>query len=147
MKRLVLIAALLAGSVGAAQAAATNPGKPSGGNDCVFISSVGQYRSIDRDKLVIWAPGRRNAYLVELTMPLFGLESSWKMAVIDHDHDGRLCSWDRIGVRDLGHPESATIRSITRLDDAQLEALEEQYHVSLTGKKKTETKSDEQQAH
>jgi len=141
MKRLALLAALLAVSVGAAQAAATtNAGKPSSGNDCVFIRSVGQYRAVDDDKIVIWAPGRRHAYLLELTMPLFGLEGSWHMAMIDHDGDGRLCTWDRIGVRDFGQPQTATISRMTRLDDAQLAALEEKYHVSLTSKKKDEKK-------
>lgn len=147
MKRLVLIAALLAGSVGAAHAgSAPNADEPSAGRQgaaCVFISSVGQYRALDRDKIVIWAPGQRNAYLVELTMPLFGLEGSWQMAMIDHDRDGRLCgfSMDRIGVRDIGRPESATIKRMSRLDDAGLTALEEQYQVSLTGKKKDEKKA------
>src|SRR5690606_11443328 len=133
-----------AGVLGAAHAgAATQVDKPNvdkRGNDCVFISSIGQYRALDDDKIVIWAPGRRNAYLVELTMPLFGLEGSWKMATIDRDRDGRLCGFgmDKIAVRGIGRPESATIRSMTRLDDAGLAALEEKYQVSLTRKKKDE---------
>jgi hypothetical protein len=150
MKRLALVAALLAGIVGTAQAASTSKtdkaAADKNGNACMFISSIGQYRALDRDKVVIWGPGRRHAYLVELTMPLFGLESSWQMATVDHDRDGRLCgfSMDRIGVRDVGRPESATIKSMTRLDEADLAALEEQYKVSLTRKKKDEEKKDEE---
>lgn len=144
MKRLASLAAVLAGIVGVAQAApAATTDKDDAdknGRACIFISSIGNYRSLDRDKVVIWAPGRRDAYLVELTMPLFGLDSSWQMATIDKDHDGRLCgfSGDRIGVRDIGRPESATIKSMTRLDDAALAALEQKYQVSLTRKKKDE---------
>jgi hypothetical protein len=146
MKRLALMAALLASVVGAAHASSTakadNATAGKSGHECVFISTVGQYRALDRDKIVIWAPGRRDAYLVELTMPLFGLEGSWQMAMIDHDRDGRLCGFgmDRIGVRDVGRPESSSIKSMTLLDDAALAALEEKYQVSLTRKKKDDKK-------
>lgn len=148
MNRLVLITALAAGIVGVAHAgAAVNADKPNvakNGNACVFINTVGNYQSLDKDKLVIWAPGRRDAYLVELSMPLFGMKGSWQMAMIDHDRDGRLCGFssDRIGIRDFGYPESASIKSMTRLDDAAIAALEKQYDVSLTRKKKDESKDD-----
>jgi hypothetical protein len=137
MKRLPLIAALATGVVAAAQAASP-PAANNHGNACVFINSVGQYRSLDRDKIVIWAPGRRDAYLVELSMPLFGLAGSWQMAMIDNDHDGRLCgfSMDRIGVRDMGRPESSSIKSMSRLTDEELDALEQQYDVQLRRKAK-----------
>lgn len=150
MKRVALVAALLAGILGTAHATSTSkadtPSADRNGHECLFIRSVGQYRALDRDTVVIWGPGNRDAYLVELTMPLFGLEGSWQMAMIDRDHDGRLCGFssDRIGVRDIGRPESASIKSMSRLDDADLAALEEQYKVSLTRKKKGE-KQDEKQ--
>jgi hypothetical protein len=123
-------------SIGVANATSATTAKKDG-NACVFISSVGQYRVLDRNNLVIWAPGRRDAYLVELTMPLFALQSSFQMAMIDHDRDGRLCgfSMDRIGVRDFGHPETASIRSMTKLDDAGITQLEEKYEVQLKSKK------------
>jgi hypothetical protein len=132
MKRLALIVALAMAAVAAPQAASP-PSANKHGNACVFISSVGQYRLLDRDKIVIWAPGRRDTYLVELSMPLFGLEGSWQMAMIDNDRDGRLCgfSMDRIGVRDFGRPESSSIRSMSRLTDEELGALEQQYNVQL----------------
>ena len=140
MKRLALLSVLLA-VVGSAGATASQENKEEAkkvGNECVFIRTVGNYQPIDRDKVVIWAPGRRDAYLAELSMPLFGLKSAWNMAMIDRDMDGRLCGFssDRIGVRDVGHPESATIVSMRRLDAEQLAALEEKYDVSLTRKKK-----------
>lgn len=137
MKRLALLTALFAGVLGTGHAATADQSTAKNGNACIFINTVGQYRSIDRDKIVLWAPGRRDAYLVELSMPLFGLEGSWQMAMIDHDRDGRLCgfSMDRIGVRDIGRPESASIKSMTKLDESDLQALEAQYKVSLTRKK------------
>jgi Family of unknown function (DUF6491) len=136
MKRLALIAALASGVMTCVMAG--TPSADKRGNACIFISSVGQYRSLDRDKIVIWAPGRRDAYLVELSMPLFGLENSWQMAMIDNDRDGRLCgfSMDRIGIRDLGRPESSSIKSMSRLTDEELGALEQQYNVQLQSKTK-----------
>jgi len=132
MKRLVLIYAMLACISSNALAKPTAAPKSSG-NDCIRINSVGNYRVLDRNALVIWAPGRRDAYLVELSMPLFALQSSYTLAMIDRDLDGRLCGYgfDRIGVRDFGHPESSTINRMTRLDDAHLVQIEQQYNVKL----------------
>lgn len=141
MQRFGLLAALLAGFIGTAHAATSKQDTgvtAQKGSECVFIRTVGNYQVIDRDKVVIWAPGRRDAYLARLSMPLFGLKSSWQMAMIDHDMDGQLCGFssDRIGVRDVGHPESASIVSMIRLDAAGLAELEQQYDVSLTRKKR-----------
>jgi len=129
---------LLAAMAGAQATSATASKKD--GNACVFISTVGQYRALDQNNVVIWAPGRRDAYLVELSMPLFSLESAFQLAMIDRDHDGRLCgfSMDRIGVKDFGRPETSSIRSMTRLDDAGLTQLEEKYQVQLRRKKQAE---------
>ena len=135
MKRFALTIALLA-SIGTAGAtSATTPKKD--GNDCVFIRSVGQYRVLDRSNVVIWAPGRRDAYLLELSMPLFGLKSAMQVAMIDRDHDGRLCGFnmDRIGVRDFGTPETSSIRSMSKLGDEDIVQLEEKYGVQLKSKK------------
>jgi hypothetical protein len=145
MKRLALAFTLFAASLGAAHAtSATTPKQD--GNACIFISTVGQYRSLDRNNLVVWAPGRRDAYLVELSMPLFALESSFQLAMIDNDHDGRLCgySMDRIGVRDFGRPETSSIRRMTKLDDAGIAELEQKYAVQLKPKKKGEKPVQEQ---
>ena len=135
MNRLVLFAALLASVAGAAQASSTTSAKDNG-NACIFISTIGQYRALDDRNVVIWAPGRRDAYLVELAMPLFSLRSSFELATIDHDRDGRLCGFgmDRIGVRDFDRPETSTIARMTRLDEAGMTALEQKYDVKLRSK-------------
>jgi len=139
MKRLAVLAALLAMITGVAQAK-SEPAKrdKDNGHACIFISSIGQYRVLDDRNLVIWGPGRRDAYWVELSMPLFGLNSSFEMATIDHDRDGRLCGFgmDRIGARNFNRPESSTIARMTRLDDAGFVSLEEKYKVKLRSKPK-----------
>jgi hypothetical protein len=141
MKRLILTA-VLASLVSTAGATPTKPDVTAGKktNDCVFIRSVSNYQPIDRDKIVIWGPARRDAYLAELTMPLFNLEGSWHIAMVDHDHDGRLCGFssDKISVRDGSIRESASIKAMTKLTNADLATLEEHYKVSLTKKKPAE---------
>ena len=133
---IALSISIAAASIGTANAtSATTPKKD--GNDCVFIRTVGQYRVLDRSNVVIWAPGRRDAYLLELSMPLFGLKSSMQVAMIDRDHDGRLCgfSMDRIGVRDFGQAETSSIRRMNKLGDEDIVQLEEKYGVQLKSKK------------
>lgn len=142
MKRLAVLAASLATITGTAHAS-SEPTAKDKGNACVFISTIGQYRVLDDHNLVIWGPGRRDAYWVQLTMPLFGLNSSFQIATIDHDHDGRLCGFgmDRIGVRDFNRPESSTISSMTRLDDAGFTSLEQKYKVKLRSTPKKDAES------
>jgi hypothetical protein len=139
MKKLLLGLSLLA-VVGVAQATQPDTPKNKLGNDCIFISQVNGYQALDRDKIVIFGPGANNAYLVELTMPLMGIEGSWQMATIDRDGDGRLCGFsrDRIGIRDFGRPEYSSIKSMSRLDIDELRALEERYNVSLVRKTKAQ---------
>jgi hypothetical protein len=105
-------------------------------NACVFSSSIQDFRGLDSSKLIVWSPGRRNAYLVELSMPLTDLKFAQRLAVIDRDHNGQHCGYgmDRIVV-DRGFREASTVMGVKRLDEAGIEALEKQYGVSLTRKK------------
>jgi Family of unknown function (DUF6491) len=141
-KAVIFVAALGAASLAgvSAQAAATHAG-----NACVFSHSIQGFRALDRNKLVIWAPGRRTAYLVELSMPFGDLKFANQIAVIDRDHNGQLCGYgmDRIVV-DAGLREASTVMGVTRLDDAGLEALERQYGVTLSHKKSADGQRDDQ---
>ena len=145
MKSMLLIAAL-AVSIGAgASAHATTATDKSriGKNDCVFASTINDFKVLDRNKMVIWAPTRSKAYLVELSMPLPELKFANRIAIVDRNHDGMLCGYgmDRIVVADssaAGFRTPATIMGMKRLDDAELAQLEQQYDVRLTRKKVAE---------
>jgi hypothetical protein len=131
----------LAAALGAAglSAAVCAQAAPAHDNACVFARSISDFEPLDRNKLVIWSPGRRNAYLVELTMPFTDLRFANELAVIDRDRNGQLCGYgmDRIVVG--SHPrEVSTVMSVTRLDDAAIAALEQQYGMTLTRKKSGE---------
>lgn len=148
MKNTLLLAAL-AMSIGAgasahaAAAAAAKDQSRTGNNDCVFARTINDFKVLDRSKMVIWAPSRSKAYLVELSMPLPELKFANSIAVVDRNHDGMLCGYgmDRIVVADssaAGFRTPATIMGMKRLDDAALAQLEQQYNVRLTRKKLAE---------
>jgi hypothetical protein len=109
------------------------------GNACVFFRTVHDYRALDKNKLVVWAPGRRAAYLVEVGTPLLDLTWANQLAFVDSNHDGRLCGYgmDRIVIGDTSFPQWSTITSMKPLDERELAQLEQQYNVILMGKKKS----------
>lgn len=138
MKNTLVFAAVFAAAgistAASAAAATTRAGK----NDCVFTRAIHDFKPLDRSKMVIYGPGRK-AYLVELSMPLPELKFANRLAFVDRDHNGMLCGYgmDRIVVADsLAFRTPSTILGMTRLDDAGIAQLEEQYDVRLTRKKK-----------
>jgi hypothetical protein len=152
MKKVLLFAALglCLGAGAGAHAAAANGTPRASHNDCVFSSTINDFKVLDRNKMVIWAPTRSKAYLVELSMPMPELKFAHSIAVVDRNHDGMLCGYgmDRIIVADssaAGFRTPATILGMKRLDDAELAQLEQQYDVRLTRKKVAEAPKDTQQ--
>ena len=139
MKNTLVFAAVVAAAgiaIGAsADAATTRAGK----NECVFTSAIRDFRPLDRNKMVIYGPGRK-AYLVELSFPVPELKFANRLAFVDRDHNGMLCGYgmDRIVVADssVSFRRPSTILGLQRLDDAGLAQLEQQYDVRLTRKKK-----------
>jgi hypothetical protein len=145
MKNTLLVAALATtiGVGASAHAAVANDKARTGNNDCVFARTISDFKVLDRNKMVIWAPSRSKAYLVELSMPVPELKFANRIAVVDRNHDGMLCGYgmDRIVVADssaAGFRTPATIMGMKRLDDAGLAQLEQQYDVRLTRKKVAE---------
>jgi Family of unknown function (DUF6491) len=139
MKNTLVFAAVAAAAgiaIGAsADAATTRAGK----NECVFTSAIHDFRPLDRNKMVIYGPGRK-AYLAELSFPVPELKFANRLAFVDRDHNGMLCGYgmDRIVVADssVSFRTPSTIIGLQRLDDAGLAQLEQQYEVRLTRKKK-----------
>jgi hypothetical protein len=142
----VLVSAVLAVCMGAgasAHAAASTDNKSrANSNECVFSRTIYDFKPLDRNKMVIWAPTRSKAYLVELSMPMPELKFANRIAFVDRNHDGMLCGYgmDRIVVADSSPAfrTPATIMGMQRLDDAALAQLEQQYDVRLTRKKTPE---------
>ena len=138
---LVLAAAIAAAGIGigtGAQASTASNTPRASSNDCVFARTIHDFKALDRNRMVIWAPSRSKAYLVELSMPVPELKFANRLAFVDRNHDGMLCGYgmDRIVVADSSFSMPATILGMTRLDDAGIAQLEAQYDVRLTRKKK-----------
>jgi hypothetical protein len=132
----LLAAAALTFATGAS--AANDAPRLSRGDDCVFIRTINDFRPLDRNRLVIWAPGRRNAFLVELAGGAPDLRFAHRLAVVDRNGDGRLCGFgmDRIVIPDSHMPMPATIIGMSRLDDTDIARLEAEYDVRLTRRTK-----------
>lgn len=138
-----LAIALTAGA--SAQASTSTDTSHAGKNECVFARTIHDFKVLDRDKMIIWAPTRNKAYLVELSMPMPELKFANTIAVVDRNHDGMLCGYgmDRIIAADSspGFRTPATVMGMKRLNDADLAQLEQQYDVRLTRKKVAEAPS------
>jgi hypothetical protein len=101
-------------------------------NACTWFSSIDDWQRLDDSNLIVWVPGSE-AYHVELSMPLFDLHSADAIAFIDHNRDGRLCGFgmDQVVVPHAPIFASSTIAGMTRLDEAGLARLAEQYRLKL----------------
>jgi hypothetical protein len=142
--RTAVLAVLMAGAIGIAQAETVKKPDPMPGaskDECVSVRMISGWRVLDSRHVVIYSPNRSHAYLMELGTPISDLDSSFKVAFIDRDRDGQLCgrSLDKVQAVDptIRQP-AATIMGMTRLNESGLRALEEQYHVSLIRKKDAE---------
>ena len=91
------------------------------GSDCILISTIRDYRTLDDRNLLIYGPGNR-AYFVTLFRPSFELRSSFQMGFSSRDE--RLCPYggDAIVVGSLNREEIA-IQSISRVSEEQVEQL------------------------
>ncbi|MET0987982.1 MAG: DUF6491 family protein [Steroidobacteraceae bacterium] len=101
-------------------------------NACTWFNSIDDWRRLDDRNLIVWA-SPREAYHVELTMPLIDLDTASSIGFIDHNRDGRLCGF---GMDEIVVPRSpvfntATIAAMTRLDDAGMQALAQKYNIKL----------------
>jgi hypothetical protein len=139
MKNALLAAAVAIAMAAGASAHATAENGKSRRDECVFARTINDFKVLDRNKMVIWAPTHSKAYLVELSMPMPELKFANTIAVVDRNHDGMLCGYgmDRIVAVDSspGFRTPATVMGMRRLDDSELAQLEQQYDVRLTRKK------------
>ena len=94
----------------------------SDGTDCFFANTPYDWRSLDDQNLVVWAPSRRCPYHVELFGRCHGLRFTDTIAFLDRD--GRICPYggDAIVVDGIS-PEECRIASIRRVTEHQLQAL------------------------
>lgn len=111
---------------------------------CTWFSSIDDWQRLDDRNLIVWV-SRKQAYHIQLSMPLFGLSSAISIAFIDHDRDGRLCGFamDQVVVPHAPIYESSTILAMTKLDDDDIRQLAERYKIKLGKRPKPQSSNAE----
>lgn len=106
-------------------AAATEKSDKASGGDCLFSRTISSWDVLDNETLIIYAPTRKNPYLVKLWSPAFGLRSEFTLGVEDRDNDGQFCDYgrDAIVVSAPGGPERYNIRTVQRIEETEAKAL------------------------
>lgn len=101
-------------------------------NECMSTSFIRERRVLDTRRIVVWSG--TTAYLLELGRPLQGLDRGSNIIhFVDGDGDGLLCRTVRDGVvlDDTLLPKRTHAAGVIKLDQAQLQALEERFETSL----------------
>jgi|SRR5690606_9914691 len=145
MKRAIALSLALA-LCGTANAAA-NAEPAVSQDDCAQLHLIRGVTPLDSRTVVIYEGPGRKAYLAKLSAPLPELKFAFRYAYVDSDYDGRICgrSLDSIILPDEAIRIPARIISMTKLDDAGIQALEEQYDVKLTRKRKPKDQAQPEQ--
>lgn len=119
------IVAVLAGCGGAAEREPGAMRTTTISTDCLNVSLARDFRYLDDHNLIVYAPGRQG-YHLELARTCFGLRNQTRLAL--RSRSDRLCGFagDAVIV-DGGFPESCSVLSVRRLDEAALEALIAQF--------------------
>jgi hypothetical protein len=142
MTRAALLASTVALLVGVSASAAAQAAKaarkapPATHNDCMFTRSLRDWRPLDDEHLLLFGPGH-TAYLVELVRPAMGL--SFNISIGVYDRDGNICPYGGDSIVIEGPiRERISIRSMQRLDDAELDEVYVRFGIRPPAVVKTE---------
>jgi hypothetical protein len=122
---------LALGALGAAGCATTaapaqRAATPLPGTDaCVFIRNVYDWDVVDPSTLIVYAPMRKDPYLVKLFEPVFDLDFRQRVGFEDGDHSGMLCGNGAayLVVRDEIGPQRVPIVAFRKLTVEQAKQL------------------------
>ena len=125
--RLAAALAALAAAACSTTATGSHPAAaPLLGTDaCVFMSLVSDWVVVDASTLIVYAPLRKDAYLLKLFEPVPELNFKQRVGFEDSDHDGRLCGdgGDYLVVRDDSVPLRVPIVAFRKLTAEQAKQL------------------------
>jgi hypothetical protein len=87
--------------------------------DCVFQRNVEDFEAIDDRYVVLYASGRRKAYLAEIAGACFDIRNRNTLAAVDGDRNGQICGFgrDSLAYRNLGMVENCRILGLEDLSD------------------------------
>jgi Family of unknown function (DUF6491) len=122
--RCAVVSLLSLASVGCAagSASAPHPAPLPGTEACIFTANLFDWTVLDDSTLIVYAPLRREPYLVKLFAPMFDLPFRQTLGFEDTEHNGQLCKGDYVVAR--GEiPQRMTISSVRALTPAQAKQL------------------------
>lgn len=110
------------------------------GSDCILIRTIRDYTALDDSHLLIRGSARRG-YFVTLGRPAFGIRSSFRLGF--SSRDDQLCPYggDSIVFGGLGN-ESISVRSISRVNEEQIEEILIRFGKKTPPDKQTPTPAD-----
>ena len=110
---------------------------------CMFSVVVKDWAGIDKQRFIIYGLTQSEAYLGTLFFPTPDLINNLGMAVVDSDHNGRICgmSSDYVEFRNATIPGRNLITSLHRISEEEAKALLEQSKPKPKEKKAQEEKA------
>ena len=101
-----LLSALMLTLAGCATSTGGRPHAPPpplpGTESCIFTVNLYDWTVIDNSTLIVYAPLRKDPYLVKLFAPIFDLQFRESIGFEDIEHGGQLCKDDYVVVRGDG---------------------------------------------
>ena len=101
--RNALLSALVLLLAGCATNGAGTPHVPPpplpGTEACIFTVNLNDWTVIDNSTLIVYAPLRKDPYLVKLFAPIFDLQFRESLGFEDIEHNGQLCKDDYVVAR------------------------------------------------
>jgi len=91
-------------------------------SDCMFQSTINGFNALDDRYVILYGPGRNQAYLAELTPGCFDIKSTTALGAVDGDNNGQICGYgrDALAYREFGRTESCRIMSLEKLSELRL---------------------------
>jgi hypothetical protein len=113
-------------------------------SDCVFQSTISGFEALDDRYVVLFANGRRKAYLADLSGGCLDVRNQSALAPVDGDGNGQICGFgrDSIAYRRMGMVEDCRILALEQLSDER--RLELGVGVPPKPQKKPESRQDQE---
>ena len=119
-----LSVAAMAAAGCAASVAPSNPPRASlpGTETCIFTANLFDWVVLDDTTLIVYAPTRKDAYLVKLFAPVIDLDFHQTLGFEDTAHNGELCAGDDLIARG-SVPRRMAISAVRSLSPQQAKDL------------------------
>lgn len=120
------VSLLILASSGCAGGGASSTHAPAaplpGTESCIFTVNLNDWTVLDDSTLIVYAPLRKDAYLLKLFEPVVDLPFREALGFEDTEHNGQLCKGDYVVVRgDI--PRRVPITSVRALTPEQAKQL------------------------